>query len=96
MNESFELQGVCASQIDIELDGNSVKSVNFHGGCPGNLLGITKLVQGRDIDEVISLLEGTICGSKETSCPDQFAKALKVIKENEKRVVMTSQPAGII
>ena len=50
-------------------------------GCNGNLKGIGSLVEGMDIDEVIARLEGTTCGSKKTSCPDQLAKALKAYKE---------------
>lgn len=77
MKESFEVEGVCTSRIDIELDGNYIKNVNFERGCPGNLLGISKLVEGREIDEIIELLEGTQCGQRPTSCPDQLAKSLK-------------------
>lgn len=77
MRQSFEISGVCTSRIDIEIEGDRVKEVDFHKGCPGNLLGITKLVSGMPIDEVIELLEGTPCGSRPTSCPDQLAKSLK-------------------
>lgn len=63
--------------IELELDGDVIKSVNFLGGCHGNLQGISKLVQGMDANKVISLLQGTKCGFKNTSCPDQLACALK-------------------
>lgn len=79
--ESYKTSGVCSRQIDFEVDGNKIKSVKFHGGCPGNTTGVSKLVAGRDINEVISLLEGTPCRNG-TSCPDQLAKALKQYKEN--------------
>ncbi len=81
--ETFKTSGVCSRQIDFEVEDNKVKSVKFYGGCPGNTLGVSKLVVGRDIDEVISLLEGTPCRNG-TSCPDQLAKALKQYKETHK------------
>ena len=70
-------KGVCAKKIEFELDGSKIKSVHFEGGCPGNLLGICNLVIGMEAEDVISRFEGVKCGMKKTSCPDQFAKALK-------------------
>ena len=67
--------------MDIEVEDNKLKSLKVMGGCSGNLQGISKLVEGMDIDEVISRLEGIRCGFKNTSCPDQLAKALKMYKE---------------
>lgn len=81
--ETFKTSGVCSRQIDFEVEDNKIKSIKFYGGCPGNTLGVSKLVVGRDIDEVISLLEGTPCRNG-TSCPDQLAKALKQYKETHK------------
>jgi uncharacterized protein (TIGR03905 family) len=63
--------------IETELDGDTIVSVKFYGGCDGNLKGISKLVVGMKAQDVIGLLEGTKCGFKNTSCPDQLAKALK-------------------
>ena len=77
----YRTKGTCSSSIDIEMDGNVIKSVIFTGGCNGNLQGISKLVEGRDIDTVIERLDGIHCGMKETSCPDQLANALKKAKE---------------
>ena len=68
--------------INVKVEDNKVKSVNFIGGCNGNLKGISSLVEGMNIDDVINKLEGTSCGFKSTSCPDQFAKALKEYKTN--------------
>ena len=65
--------------IDIEMDGNIVKSVQFTGGCNGNLQGISHLVEGMPADQVIARLKGIRCGFKPTSCPDQLAKALESI-----------------
>ena len=59
--ETYRTSGVCARTIDFEVENNIIKSVKFNGGCLGNTQGVAKLVQGRHIDEVISLLEGTIC-----------------------------------
>ena len=63
--------------IEIELDGDTVKEVIFTGGCNGNLNGISKLIEGMKAEGVISKLEGTRCGFKDTSCPDQLSKALR-------------------
>lgn len=80
MEFTYKTKGVCSSSIKIALDGSTVKSVKYTGGCNGNLQGIGKLVEGMDIDEVISRLEGIKCGFKGTSCPAQLAEALKEIK----------------
>ena len=73
---TYKTKGTCSSKIDIEIVDNIIKDVKFTGGCNGNLKGISKLVCGMNIDDVIYRLSGTICGNKETSCPDQLAKAL--------------------
>lgn len=73
----YKTSGVCCSEISFEVEDNIVKSVNFKGGCSGNASGISKLVAGMTIDDVITRLEGTTCGYKLTSCPDQLTKALK-------------------
>ncbi len=74
---NFDTKGVCAKNIEFELDGDVVKSVSFNGGCNGNLKGIASLVEGLKVEDVIKKLEGLTCGNKDTSCPDQLAKALK-------------------
>ena len=65
---------------NIKIEDGKVKNVQYIGGCNGNLKGIGSLVEGMDVDEVISRLEGTTCGGKATSCPDQLATALKQAK----------------
>lgn len=72
--------GVCSKEINFYVVGNKIKNVSFIGGCDGNLVGISSLVEGMDINEVISRLRGIQCGSKDTSCPDQLARALEVYK----------------
>lgn len=79
----YKTSGVCCSEINFEIETNIVKSVQFKGGCSGNSSGISKLVAGMSIDEVISRLEGTKCGYRSTSCPDQLCKALKEWRNKE-------------
>ena len=80
MRYSYKTSGTCSREIYFEVEDGKVKNVEFLGGCNGNLKGIGSLVEGMDIDEVISRLEGTTCGMKSTSCPDQLACALKQAK----------------
>ena len=70
-------KGVCSKLMQIEVDEGLVKRVNILGGCAGNLAGISQLVAGMPVEEVISRLEGISCGFKASSCPDQLAQALK-------------------
>lgn len=71
-------KGVCSQAIDIELDGNIIKHVQFTGGCHGNLQGIARLVEGMNAEDAIAKIRGIRCGFKSTSCPDQLANALEV------------------
>ena len=80
MQYEYKTSGVCSQRIFFEVEGNKVKNVQFIGGCNGNLKGIAALVDGMDIDDVIARVEGTTCGMKSTSCPDQLAQALKTAK----------------
>lgn len=73
----YKTQGTCSKQITVELDGKKIKRVEFAGGCSGNLSGISKLVEGMDIDFVIERFSGNLCGNRVTSCPDQLSIALK-------------------
>lgn len=68
--------GVCSRQISFDVENGKVKNVVFYGGCTGNTQGISKLCEGRDIRELITLLQGIKCRNS-TSCPDQLSKALK-------------------
>ena len=70
-------KGVCSQAIDIELDGNIIKHVQFTGGCHGNLQGIARLVEGMKAEDAIAKVRGIRCGFKSTSCPDQLANALE-------------------
>ena len=73
----YQTKGTCSTYIDIELDGDVIRSVSFFGGCNGNLQGISKLVEGMKAEEAIKRLKGIRCGIKPTSCPDQLAIALE-------------------
>jgi len=70
-------KGVCSRQMIIEVEDGVVRDVEVIGGCHGNLQGISALVEGMQVEDVIDRLEGLRCGFKNTSCPDQLAQALK-------------------
>lgn len=78
---TFTPRGVCAKSIAIELDGDAIESVEFAGGCNGNLKAISKLVRGMTVDEVCALLEGNTCGPRSTSCADQMCHALREARQ---------------
>ena len=82
MQFEYQTSGTCSRTILFEIEDNKVKNVQYIGGYNGNLKGIGSLVEGMDVDEVISRLEGTTCGPKSTSCPDQLACALKEAKKS--------------
>ena len=81
MKYIYEPQGVCSMQMIFDIEGNTVKDLQIIGGCPGNTVGVSALIKGKKIDEIIELLKGIPCGLRETSCPDQLAKALEEIKK---------------
>lgn len=73
---NYKTQGTCSSNIELEVEDGIVRDVSFWGGCNGNLQGISRLIKGMPVKEVISRLEGIRCGMRPTSCPDQLCKAL--------------------
>ena len=77
MQYSYQTSGTCSREILFDIEDGKLTNVQFIGGCNGNLKGICSLVEGMDVQDVISRLEGTTCGPKNTSCPDQLARALK-------------------
>ena len=77
MQYEYKTKGTCSQRILFEIENSKVTNVQFLGGCHGNLQGISKLVEGMNVDDVIAKIEGIRCGMKPTSCPDQLAKALK-------------------
>lgn len=84
MQYIYNTQGTCSKQIIVDVnDKNIIENVKFIGGCNGNTKGISQLVKGENIDDVIEKLQGITCGFRPTSCPDQLATALKQIKKKE-------------
>ena len=80
----YQTEGTCSMLIDVTADDNDIiQQVFFIGGCNGNLQGISQLVTGQKIDDVISRLDGIRCGYKPTSCPDQLCRALKQLKDQK-------------
>ena len=81
----YNTQGTCSKQIIVDVEDEIIKNVEFIGGCNGNLQGISSLVIGMNINDVIAKLKGITCGAKQTSCPDQFATCLiKYVQEKTK------------
>ena len=76
----YKTSGTCSSAINLEVEGDIIKSVSFTGGCNGNLQGISRLVEGMKVEDAISRLKGIRCGFKNTSCPDQLARALETLE----------------
>ena len=77
MEYRYTPQGVCSMQMIFEIDNNIIKKLKIVGGCPGNTIGVSRLVVGKSVDEVIQMLKGIPCGVRGTSCPDQVAQALE-------------------
>ena len=81
MEYVYTPRGVCSIKMIFNIDGDVIKTLKIIGGCPGNTIGVSKLVEGKKIDEVINLLKGITCGGKGTSCPDQVSIALEEYKQ---------------
>lgn len=77
MKYVYKTKGTCSKEIIVELDNNIIKNVEFLGGCNGNLKGISLIVKGMKVDDVIEKLKGITCSGRPTSCPDQLSKALE-------------------
>ena len=73
-------KGTCSRAVEFEVENNIIKSCQFIGGCHGNTQGVARLVIGRNVDDIISTLDGIDCNGRGTSCPDQLAQALKQYK----------------
>lgn len=77
MHFEYRPKFVCAQKIEFDIENKIVSNVKFTGGCNGNLKAISKLIEGKNADEIITILEGNTCGGRPTSCADQLTKALK-------------------
>lgn len=75
--EKYKTSGVCCSEIQFEVENNTIKEVQFINGCPGNTHGVAALIKGMDINDAIERIKGIDCRGRGTSCPDQLAKALE-------------------
>lgn len=84
MEYKYKTKGVCSTEIifDIDEETKIINDLKVINGCNGNLKGISALVKGMKIEDVISKLEGITCGFRDTSCPDQIAMALKEYLKN--------------
>jgi uncharacterized protein (TIGR03905 family) len=78
---TFKPEGVCSQQFDISVVNDTIRRIIITKGCPGNTQAVSRLVEGMQIDDAISKLNGILCGEKSTSCPDQLATALKIMKQ---------------
>ena len=78
---TYRTKGVCSREIHVDLDGDTIKHVDFVGGCDGNLKAIGKLVNGKNIDDVAAVLEGNTCGRRSTCCADQLVRALREARQ---------------
>ena len=83
MRYTYQTQGVCAQAISFDLDGDTVSAIEFHGGCPGNLKAVAKLVDGWSVDKIEEYLKGNTCGRKPTSCADQLAIGVRLAHDKE-------------
>lgn len=78
MHHTYKTNGTCSAAIEFDLDAaGCVHNVRFHGGCPGNTAGVALLAEGRPATQLATMLEGTDCRGRGTSCPDQLARALR-------------------
>lgn len=77
MHYTYKTKGTCSTQIDFDIEDNKLHNVSYIGGCNGNLKAVSSLVEGQDVENVISRLKGIKCGFKQTSCGDQLSKALE-------------------
>lgn len=77
MSYTYKTKGTCSQAIQFDIIDNKVRNVQFLGGCSGNTQGVARLIEGMDVQEAISRMEGIHCGPRPTSCPDQLACALK-------------------
>ena len=77
MRYEYIPSGVCSAKMIFEIEENIVKKLQIIGGCPGNTVGVSKLIEGKSIEEIIQMLKGIPCGNRGTSCPDQIAVALQ-------------------
>lgn len=84
MEYKYLTRGTCSREIDFEIEGNIIKNIKFHGGCPGNLQAIAKAMEGKTVEEIELLFKDIKCGNKPTSCSAELAKAVRKAYEELK------------
>ncbi len=77
MDYTYYTENVCSMQISFHIEGNVITNISFLGGCNGNLKAISKILDGKTVEEIESLVLGNTCGNKQTSCADQLARAVR-------------------
>jgi len=77
MKYTYKTKGTCSTEISFDINKDIISNIRFIGGCPGNLLAISKLLDGKSVDYIESKLKGNLCGNKSTSCADQLALAVR-------------------
>lgn len=88
MRYSYKTYGTCSRQIDFDINGNVITNVTFYGGCPGNLAALSKVIDGKTVEEIEELFKDIKCGSKHTSCSAQLAQAVrKAYNELSQKVI---------
>ena len=92
MKYQFAPQGVCSTlfHADVNEDG-IVEKLSVENGCNGYGNGVSRLVEGMHIDDIIQRLDGVRCGRKKTSCPDQMAKMFMGIKKDLAKTAESKQ-----
>lgn len=85
MTIQYKTKGTCSQQMNVKVQDGVIEDVQIIGGCNGNTQGLCRLVKGMQAQDAIDRMEGILCGSKPTSCPDQLAKALKIALAEEKK-----------
>ncbi len=81
MNYTYKPIGTCSKKMSFDIENGKIRNLKFEKGCVGNLTAIGRLVEGKDINEVIKMFKGIKCPSRKTSCPDQLAQALMSLKK---------------
>lgn len=74
---TIQTNHVCAKQISFSLENGKLHNIKFYGGCPGNTLAISKLLEGADAVKTVQILKGNDCGGKGTSCADQLSRGIE-------------------
>lgn len=85
MHCKYKTTGTCAKEIEYDIDGKKVSNIKFHGGCPGNLQILSKILNNWEAEKIIDMCKGNICGARNTSCANELAKSLEKTLEEQKQ-----------